>query len=281
MFSFAFRLIWRVLVGVLAIALAYGTAFLFFPYLDDRLPMIVVFVIIYAVAAYIVIPFLVRLWHLVLKPSHLPHYAVSGDGWSSDPVNIAIVCRDQRQLEKNMARAGWNVADKATFKNSVHLALAIFLRRSYPTAPFSNLYMFGRKQDIGFQIPTGTPPTPRSRHHIRFWLLNPEGADAHHHTVFWHDILHLFARSKRQIWIGTATHDVGPFAFRVRNLQLTHQIDERTDIERDFVLSTLKNGGAIKRQEIIPAGEPVKFRGQTFGVSIVTDGTLNVVELKN
>ena len=274
------RLWWRVFVGFIAIALAYGTFFLFYPYLDNHLPLLINLIIIYVAIAYIGIPFLVRLWHLVLRPRHLPLYAVSADGWSSDPVNIAIVCRNQRQLERDMKRAGWFVADKATFKNSVRLAVAVMFKRSYPNAPFSRLYLFGRPHDIGFQIQTGNPATPRHRHHIRFWRLQTEEEIEHQHTTFWQNILHIFQMPRRQIWIGTATHDVGPFAFRVRNLQLTHQIDQHTDIERDFVISTLEQIDAVSRRDTAPAGEPLTFRGQTFGVNIVTDGTLQVIELK-
>lgn len=281
MIGFILRLLWRLLIGLIAVTLANVTVFTLFPYMHDHLPALVCVIILYVFIAYAGIPVLVRLWHLVIKPTHLPLYAVSGDGWSSDPVNIAVVCRDKKQLQKAMEQAGWKIADKGTFKNNLRLGLAILLRRSYPTAPFSKLYMFGRHQDIGFQIQTGTPPTPRSRHHIRFWQLDIGDDGAHHHATFWQDILQLFVRTRRQIWIGTATHDVGPFAFRIRNLQLTHQIDEQTDTERDFVLGTLADAKLIRRTEIIPAGDPVTFRGQTFGVNIVTDGTLHVVQLKN
>ncbi len=271
------RLMWRAFVGIVAVILAYGTVFLFFPYLQNHLPVLINFIIIYILTAYIGIPFLVRLWHLVLKPTHLPLYAVSADGWSSDPINIAIVCRNKTQLRRDMTRAGWREADKGSIKNALRMGYAIAFDRAYPTAPFSNLYLFGRRQDIGFQIQTGN--SPRHRHHVRFWQLESE-EKPNDHTTFWQDIFHLFTGKKQQIWIGAATHDVGPFALRIRNLQLTHQIDGETNRERDFVIQTLETAGVIRRQEVIPAGEPVKFRGQTFGVNIVTDGTLHVIELK-
>jgi len=275
------RLLWRIFVGVIAAALGYGTVFLFYPYLDNHLPMLINVVILYVLTAYFGIPILVRLWHLVLRPRHLPLYVTSADGWSSDPVNIAIVCKNQHQLMKAMKKAGWHTADKATLKNTLRFAYAMLLKRPYPTAPFSNLYLFGRYQDLGYQIQTGTPPTPWHRHHIRFWQLLPDDSDKpHQHVTFWQNIFEIFTERKRQIWIGAATHDVGPFALRIRNLQLTHKIDEHTDTERDYVISTLKDSGLILRREVIPAGEPVKFRGQTFGVNIVTDGSLQVLELK-
>lgn len=275
------RLLWRALIGLIAIGLAYGTVFLFYPYLRDHLSILSTLIILYLLTAYAGIPLLVRLWYLVITPKHLPHYAVSGDGWSSDPVNIAIICRNKRHLKKEMKRAGWHVADKANIRNSIRLAYAVIFNQPYPTGPFSKLYLFGRSQDIGFQIQTGTPPTPRHRHHIRFWQLQVNIRQPHQHTAFWHKVTQLFMGGTRQIWIGTATHDVGPFALRIRNLQLTHQIDENTDKERDYVLSTLKKAKSIKKTDIIPAGEPINFKGQTFGVRIVTDGTLHVIQLRH
>ena len=275
------RLLWRLFVGLIAASLAYGTAFLFYPYLQSHnMPFVLQLVVIYVLIAYVGIPFLVRLWHIVLRPRHLPLYATTGDGWSSDPVNIAIVCKNKKQLVRTMKAAGWQTADKVTLKTMAKMGVAIALKRSYPTAPFSSLFLFGRRQDIGFQIQTGNPISPRHRHHIRLWQLETPDETVHDHHTFWQEVLKLFTTRKRQIWIGAATHDIGPFAFRVRNLQVTHQIDKETNRERDFVIATLKDANHLKRQETIAAGEPVSFRGQTFGVNIVTDGTLPVVELK-
>lgn len=270
------RWAWRLLVGLVAAALAYVTFFLMYPYLDARLPWLVVIIILYIWVAYVGIPFLVRLWHLVLRPHHLPLYVTSGDGWSSDPVNVAVVCRSREELIRAMTEAGWFVADEGSVRTNLRLAWAMIFNRPYPTAPFSRLYLFGRQQDIGFQIPVDG--SPRHRHHVRFWQLHPDQPHAHH--TFWQNIFKMFRFKEKQIWIGAATHDIGPFAFRVRTLQITHKIDAKTDHERDFVLRTLNNQQLIKRQETVLAGEPLKFRGQTFGVNIVADGTLQMVELK-
>jgi hypothetical protein len=178
-----------------------------------------------------------------------------------------------------MEQAGWTVADKVTPRTMLQMGWAMFFDRPYPTAPFSSLYLFGRSQDIGFQIQTGN--SPRHRHHVRFWQLQPDPEREDEHLTFWQDIFRIFnSRKKQQIWIGTATHDIGPFALRMRTLQVTHQIDKETTRERDFLIESLEHANTIKRHEVIPAGEPIKFRGQTFGVNIVTDGTLHVVELK-
>jgi hypothetical protein len=280
MFGVLFRALWRILVGLVALGLAFLTRYLVFPYLDDRMPMLLAIAILYLLAAYIGIPFLVRMWHLVIKPNHLPIYATSQDGWSSDPVNVAIVCESGEQLIKAMEQAGWHQADKATPRTALRLCYAMLFGRSYPNAPFSSLFLFGRPQDIGFQIQTGNPPTPRHRHHIRLWQLDTSIEPGHIHQNFWQVVLQLFTRKKRQIWIGSATHDVKPFAFRAQNLQVTHGIDPETNLERDFVVHTLADKKMVRRVETITTGEPLQFRGQAFGVRIVVDGKLKVIELK-
>jgi hypothetical protein len=279
MISSALRILWRIFVGCVAVGLAVVTTFSFYPYLDNHMPAFVAFALLYVFGAYVGVPFLVRLWQLVIKPTHLPIYATSSDGWSSDPVNIAIICRSKSQLIKMMKKAGWYQADPNNLVTGLRFVYAYVFGLSYPNAPFSALYLFGRKHDIGFQIQTGNPATPRHRHHVRFWQLDTE-QETHAHHGFWQAALSLFARKRKQIWIGAATHDITPFAFRAQNLQVTHGIDPDTNRERDFIIETLEKRHFIKRVETITTGEPLQFRGQTFGTRIVVDGKLKVVELK-
>jgi len=280
MIGFVFRILWRVLILALGSLVVWVTVFFLFPVVDSRLPAYITMLIIYCLLAYIVIPNLIRLFRLVIKPNHIPLYVTTADGWSSDPVNIAFVCRSKRQLIRIMRRAGWYTADKTTPRTTIKFIIGFIFGLPYPNAPFSNLYLFGRKQDIGFQIPTDAKLSPRHRHHVRFWLLGDDEM-SHAHTSFWQHILRLFRGPKKQLWVGAATHDIGNFAFRTRNMQITHKIDANTNIERDFLINTLEQVHAIKRQDSAQAGAPLRFRGQTMGVSIVTDGTLPVVELKD
>jgi hypothetical protein len=241
--------------------------------------MVLAIFIVYCFFAYLVIPLGFRFWQLVFKPNHLPVYAITSDGWASDPVNIVIVSQSRWQFMSSMRLARWVKADPSSLVNLAKMLFAMVLRKPYPAAPFSKLYLFGRKQDVGFQIQTGTPPTPWHRHHVRFWRLR-EGEVTHQHHSFWQNLLLRFFGRKKQVWVGSATHDIRPFALRWRNLQVTHWIDEDTNKERDFLIQSLKDIGAVKSVSEIKAGEPLKFRGQTFGVGIVVDGYVKVVELK-
>lgn len=277
MFGVLFRLFWRLGVFAVGSVAIYYLLFEIFPILDKRAPVWLVVIVAYGVIAYGVFPVMVRLWRLVFKPNHLPVYVTTADGWPSDPVNVAIIAKSRREFIRIMKLAGWSVAEKVTIKTMWRMGLAVVLNYEYPTAPFSSLYLFGRKQDIGFQIQTGTPPTPRHRHHVRFWQLKQP---QHEHETFWQALLRRFVHPRRQIWIGAATHDIAPFAFRWRNLQITHQIDDDTNREREFLITTLKDARSLGDVTIIHSGEQLEFRGQTFGVNIVVDGEIKVLALK-
>lgn len=279
MFGLYFRFLWRLLILVVAGAAAYYTAFWLYPWVDDRLPAFFAVLIVYAAVAYAGLPILRRAWQIFIKPNHLPVYVTTNDGWSSDPINIAVICSDSEHLIRAMSAAGWQVADRATLTNLIKMSWAIVLNKPYPTAPFSSLYLFGRRQDIGFQLQEGNPPTPRHRHHVRFWQIHDSTSNDHTHG-FWRKLLERFLGGKKQIWVGAATHDVGPFALRMRNLQITHQIDENTDTEREFLITSLKKAKRVAGIDSADSGHDLTFRGQTFGVQIVVDGQLKIIKLK-
>lgn len=277
-----FRVLWRLLVFALVFALAYGTTFILIPYLDQRLPIFPVILIAYVFLAYVGLPFALRLWQLVLKPDHIPRYVTTADGWAADPVNIAVVAKNERHFRRAMARAGWYEADRATLKNSLREGYAILFDKPYPTAPFSALYLFGRRFDIGFQIPYGKNKSPRRRHHVRFWRLmeTPRSVDEHNHFAYWLQRVRRFFRPKRMIWIGAAIDDTHPAGIRWRNLQITHANSSDHANERDFIIDSLDRKGLVKEVVGIHDGEPFTMRSQNVGTSFVVDGYLKVIVLK-
>lgn len=280
MIGISFRILWRVLILLLGVALAFGVVDKAYPFLNRYLPVWIVFFVLYIALAYIGIPALIRLWRMVIKPNHLPVYATTRDGWASDPVNIAIICRSEENLVQAMQEAGWSIADKGTFMNNLRTGIAILRSDHYPQAPMSRLFLFGRSQDIGFQLQDGDSPSPRHRHHVRFWKIKtPEKTDEHHD--FWHKLMRLFHRRSREVWIGSATHDISFIGLRMRNLQLTHQIDSDTNKERDYLIKTLRDSKSLQGEvNEITSGHELEFRGQTFGVNIIVDGRLKVIRLK-
>src|SRR5690606_556474 len=159
----------------------------------------------------------------------------------------------------------------------------IFLNRPYPEAPFSQLYLFGRPFDVGFQKPANDIMSPRSRHHVRFWLLEEPKDNKHlHHFDFWHrKVKHLLGIDK-QIWIGAAIKDTNILGIRWRSGSLTHQISPDVAAERDLIINDLSSAHQVRTVDVVAAGKPFSFRGQTIhrGGPLICDGTLSVVELR-
>src|SRR5690606_11164480 len=129
-------------------------------------------------------------------------------GFASDPINIGII-GTREQLENAMEKAGWHKAHPRTPRTVLRMLKAILLRRPYVNAPFSNLYLFGRKQDFGFQKPTESSPS--HRHHVRFWACHLEGPEEFHKDVHFWQRFHRPSHdnSSRQLWVGAASRDIG------------------------------------------------------------------------
>lgn len=165
MIDYSWRLAKRFAVLVPGIVIAYFSARDIFPYFDKRLPLGAAVFITYVLAAYVLIPALIRLVRIVRPARHLPLYCVTPDGFASDPINIGII-GSRQQLIGAMERAGWYVADPHRIRHLPRQVLSVVSGWPYPNAPVSNLYLFGRKQDIAFEIPL---EGSTGRHHVRFW----------------------------------------------------------------------------------------------------------------
>lgn len=278
MIRYVLRFLWRLVILALGVGLAYLAVFILFPYLDSRLPIFFAILLVYIGVAYFGLPALIRTWRLFIRPNHIPLYVTTRDGIPSDPVNIAIVAKSRRQFIKAMEAAGWHKADKATLRTGLKEAYAILFNKPYPTAPFSNLYLFNRPFDIGFQIPYGKNGSPRHRHHVRFWQLT-EMAEDHGHFRFWVRHFRRFIGREKTIWIGAAVDDTSPYGIRWYNLQITHKTHSKHYHERDFIIKTLKKADQVKATSEIKAGEPFAMRSQQFGTSFISDGRLLIVEI--
>ena len=88
-------------------------------------------------------------------------------------------------------------------------------------------------------------------------------------------------RRKYSLWVGAAIYDSGPVAIRWRNGQITHQVHPNADFERDFIIESLERAGVLRTLTDIKAGEPYRGRGQAIGVTVIADGFVKLVELKN
>src|SRR5207247_3095938 len=74
-----------------------------------------------------------------------------------DPLNIALLGTEE-EIIRAMTAAGWDPADPLNFRSSVRIVVDTVLRKPDDKAPVSNLYLFGRKEDLAFEKPfVGSP----------------------------------------------------------------------------------------------------------------------------
>lgn len=282
MFRFLLRTLWRLLILLLGIGSLGLIVFLLWPESGNRLPAFIALLVTYCLMAYLVIPNLMRLFHVFSRPNHIPLYVTTGDGWPSDPVNLALVVKDRKHLEMAMIKAGWCVSDPLTFRNGFREVISILFNTRYPEAPLSTLYLFDRPHDIGFEIPTNDAGSARTRHHVRFWRLEEPvpGNRNEHHYHFWQEKLkHIFSH-KREIWIGAATEETHAVDIQWRTGRLTHGGSHEADKERDFIIQTLTDTQLVQKTFTSEPGEQLRFRGQQFRTFYISDGSIKIAKLR-
>ncbi len=221
------------------------------------------FLALWAFSAYLVLPRL----HRRLSKWYLPDYYIgrvrTSDGLLGDPVNLALH-GNKRQLVRAMKAAGWVQADDLNLRSSWGMVKSTLLRKSYPEAPVSSLFLFGNMQELAFQQEVDN--NPAKRHHVRFWRT-PKGG--------W-----LLPGGFAADWLGAATYDRS-VGFSTLTLQITHKIEEDTDIERDYVVSTVLAASpkaTVYVHKDYSTGYHCKNGG---GDAITTDGALPFIDLRN
>ena len=266
------RLLQRLLIFGLGIFSVWLIVFVVFETADRRLPWVLAVGITYGVAAYIILPRVIRLGLRILQREHVPSYTITGDGLPGDPVNVALV-GTLHQLRAAFASLGWSEADRLSLASSWGMVRAFVLNSPYPTAPFSTLYLFGRGQDIGFQ--KAIDNSPRKRHHIRFWALSLTRAqDTWGSVGFWLNNDRP-PEDESVIWVGAGTRDTGLSLTRL-TFQITHATDSDTNIERDFIIAELTKGGCIEGVMVYQSGQDLPAERVNH---YVTDGEISLARL--
>ena len=234
------RLIRRLLVLALGIA-AVWIVLAVFRISDHRLPWIFALSLTYALAAYVILPRIVRMGLKILQRKSVPSFTLTGDGFPGDPVNLVLI-GEFAKLRAAFAAAGWTEADPLGLKSSWGMVVAFVLNRPYPSAPFSTLYLFGRGQDIGFE--KAIDGSPRKRHHVRFWAAPLErGEETLGTAAFWRNEDRP-PLDQPALWVGAGTRDTG-FSLTKFTFQVTHATDNDANAERDFIIGELKQSRAI------------------------------------
>jgi hypothetical protein len=187
-----------------------------------------------------------------------PITSFNRDGAASDPINVKIVATNG-QLAAAFGAGGWYRADEIDFVTSVRISFDSVFGRKYATAPVSNLYLYGRKEDFAFERPG---QSVRERDHARFWDTGTTNTDG------------------RTVWVGGATRDIKVEISKVTHLP-THKISSQVDSERQTVIDDLANSGWV-----IDESWEANFGKQTeqrnsLGDVYFTDGRRVVLTLAN
>ena len=224
-------------IGALSIWLI---VFVIFDFADQRMPVALALALTYAIGAYVILPYAVRMGLKFSQLRHVPSFTVAADGLPADPVNLALY-GTREQLRAAFAAIGWVEAENLTLASSWRMTKAFVLNRPYPTAPFSTLFLFGRGQDIGFQKAIGD--SPRRRHHVRFWARSIGQAQDFDLASFWLNT-DIPPEGASVPWVGAATKDTG-FGLTKLTFQITHATDADANAERDYVISVLREADTI------------------------------------
>ena len=204
--------------------------------------------IAYLLGAYVILP---RLWkhheERLSKFRESPRVTHTASDIPGDPLNIALVGTEE-DLIRAMNTARWNPANPLTFRSSVRIVIDTMLRKPDDEAPVSNLYLFGRKEDLAFEKPVGS--SPKERHHVRFWRMAKTDDD-------------------RPAWIGSAAYDIGVELSRTTG-QVTHHISPNLDAERDLLVTDLTK--SVSRPGSVARRFPRQIAGAKWGRRSVADG---------
>lgn len=216
--------------------------------------------VIYLVIAYLILPRL----HTVLSRVYLPDYFIgrtrTREGILGDPVNLGLRGTEE-QVHTAMLTAGWTLADDLGLRANLRIVTSTLTRRSYPEAPVSSLYLFGRRQAFCYQ--QEVDGSPGKRHHVRFWPT-PAG---------W-----LLPGGYQADWLAAGTYDrsVGISVF---TLQVTHRIADDVDDERDHIVASIAEADIGASTSVIENFSTGYHSRNGGGDAIVTDGDLPIIDL--
>ena len=209
---------------------------------------------LYLVTAYLVLPLL---WtHHEHHPAlaGMPRVTTTAEGIPGDPLNVALI-GTEAELVGAFARAGWRQPAALGLRADVGIGESVLLDRPDPTAPVSNLFFFGRQQDLAFEQEVGR--SARRRHHVRFWRSDEAGERG------------------RPLWLGAASFDRG-VGLSHRTGQITHHIGPDLDAERDRLSASLAAAGQLEVEYQVSGVGPTLNGRNGGGDRYYTDGELDV-----
>lgn len=174
-----------------------------------------------------------------------------------DPVNVVVV-GSREQLDNAMLRAGWVHPAPITAGSVLKMGWALVRGSADPTAPVSNLYLFGRQQDLAWET---NAANVHERDHCRAWLTTLRDGDG------------------QDVWLISGAKDIG-IEWDSRRHTTTHKISPDVDSERDLIAQSIASAATLtRRYQIAGIGGGRPYIGKNGGGDPYhTDGLADVLE---
>jgi hypothetical protein len=171
---------------------------------------------------------------------------------NGDPLNLVIV-GDTNDIVPALVRRGWHATEIIWSQALYSTFKSFLLGERYRYSPISSLYLYGRKQDVGWQK---ARRTINERNHMRFWLspIRFRG---------------------QEVFVGQISRDIGvKFTLKSPTIS-THVIDPDVDEARRYFVEDMAYSQALARHGYVKGVGPVT-RGQPrmnlVGDPYYTDG---------
>jgi len=188
--------------------------------------------------------------------SDAPQRASGKDGKPGDPLNLVVI-GNAAQIRQVFQEGGWAEAEAKSAKSIWETVRAVAGDKGYAAAPVSQLYLYGRPEELAFEKMLNTF---MKRHHLRLWRSPAKTPDG------------------REIWLGAATHDTG---LDVRPGVVSHAIDPDLDGERTKVGADLLVTGRVTTEQLVSRPDLLTEGLTATGAPWKTDGRLLAIELKS
>ncbi|MBW8747968.1 MAG: LssY C-terminal domain-containing protein [Acidobacteria bacterium] len=190
--------------------------------------------------------------------AEVPRRVSDQQGNFGDMVNFALI-GTRGQVEQAFKSAGWVKVDQTVDAAIVHGIMSTLSHEAYLEMPMSELYLFGRPQDLSYSRAEAISVVA-VRHHLRVWNSGK--------TI-----------NGVPLWVGSATHDNG-FEKDQRNGQVTHHIDPDIDIERKFILDSFDAADVFSSAAYVLPDDPFSSGKTATGGEFHSDGRILVMMLK-
>jgi hypothetical protein len=170
----------------------------------------------------------------------LPCCATNESGSKNgDPLNLVVVGGIEDAFPA-FVRRGWRPTEKTWSGSVLKMISSALSRDRYPYAPVSNLYLYGRRQDLALQK---SRDNIHQRNHLRLWLS----------PMRYHG---------KSVWVGQISRDIGSRLTIHSPTLTTHKIDPDVDEALRALLEDIAYSQAlakfcfVKGVGAAPAAEP-------------------------